>query len=315
MDSQIKVLILGAGGFVGTAFRQALQRNFGSRATVLATSRRPSGDTKPLDIGDTEGVLDMIGAFEPTHIVNLAGIASPMVARQNPDLAREIHALAPQRMARRLATMHPDCWLLHISTGMVYGRSALSGDPINEDANLDPLDVYGASKAEGDRALVAMAQEGLKAMVLRPFNHTGPSQTADYVIPAFAAQIAAIEAGMQQPVIHVGNLDTVRDFLHVDDVAQAYCGLIAQSGQITSGTVFNLASGHGLRIKNALDYFTERCRKPVTVVPDPARQRASDLPVIIGDASRLRARIGWAPRYGVSDMLDDVLTAQRARWA
>ena len=114
----------------------------------------------------------------------------------------------------------PDCWLLNAGSGLVYGESAKPGLPLDESALLAPIDEYAVTKAAADLALGALARRGLKCIRFRPFNHTGAGQAGAFVIPAFAMQIAQIEAGLAEPVIHVGNLDAERDFLDVRDVVE-----------------------------------------------------------------------------------------------
>ena len=114
-----------------------------------------------------------------------------------------------------------------------------------------------------------MAREGLNAIRVRPFNHTGPGQTERFVIPAFAAQIARIEAGIHEAVIRVGNLDARRDFLDVRDVADAYLSLALSSLSFEPGLVLNLASGTGRRIGDILDEFVSLASVKIRVETDP----------------------------------------------
>ena len=166
-----------------------------------------------------------------------------------------------------------------------------------------PVDDYGVTKAAADLALGALVRRGLKVVRLRPFNHTGAGQTEFFVIPAFAMQIAQIEAGLLEPVLRVGNLDAERDFLDVRDVANAYALTVQHTDDFQSGVILNIASGIPCRIGDMLQTLLAQSRISVTVEHDPARMRASDLPRIIGDAARAREALGWSPEYRLDDTL------------
>jgi len=308
-----RILVLGAGGFVGGHLRADLERRFGGAARLVLTTRDPSPGCLSLDLTDAEAVRDMLRHEKPTHVVNLAGIAAPVEARRKPALAWAVHATAPEQLGRLILEEVPDCWLLHVGSGLVYGQAAANGTPVDETTLLDPMDPYGVTKAAGDLALGALARDGLNCLRLRPFNHTGPGQTGDFAVPAFAEQIARIEAGRQEPVLRVGNLSAVRDFLDVRDVAAAYGLLIAQSDRMQTGAIFNIASGRGTRMDTILDTLVAMSRASVTVEPDPARQRPSDLPAIVGDAGALAQATGWAPAYGLEATLAETLEFFRER--
>ena len=128
-------------------------------------------------------------------------------------------------------------------------------------------------------------------MRVRPFNHTGPGQPPDFVAPSFARQIAEIARGRSAPRIAVGNLDSVRDFLDVDDVVDAYLRLLDPRRPCGA---YNVASGVGRRIGELLDTLIELAGARCEVEVDPERVRPTDHAV--GDASRLRAATGWEPR-------------------
>jgi GDP-4-dehydro-6-deoxy-D-mannose reductase len=188
---------------------------------------------------------------------------------------------------------------------------APSDTPLDEDVRLAPASPYALSKlAQEALALRAVTEDGLAVIVARAFNHTGPRQGDGFVAPAFARQIARIERGVVEPVLRVGNLDARRDLTDVRDVVRAYA-LLAQRG--VPGTVYNVASGVARPVQWVLDELVARARVPVRVEPDPARLRPSDLPVLVGDASRLRTATGWVPEVDPARMLDDLLDYWRAQ--
>lgn len=318
MGGQTRVLITGAGGFVGPHLIDALRRICGRDVTVLATAKNGRvlselDRLESLDICDIEATAEAISGWRPTHVVNLAGIAAPAAAGADPQAAWEVHLRGSRNLARAILSAAPHCWLLHVGSGLVYGASAKSGLPVNEDTVLAPIDEYAASKAAADIALGAMVWRGLKCVRFRPFNHTGRGQTEAFVIPAFAMQIARIEAGLGPPLVRVGNLDAQRDMLDVADVAEAYALAVTASNSLVSGEIFNVASGRPQRISDILNQLLSFSSQAITIQRDPARDRPSDLPSIVGDAKRIRAKLGWVPRHAFQETLGRVMDDCRAR--
>jgi GDP-4-dehydro-6-deoxy-D-mannose reductase len=308
------ILVLGGGGFVGTHLRAALVAQLGQDMRIVNTTRSPGDtDTLALDIRDTEAVRVIVKRERPTHIINLVGIAAPAEAGRNPALAWELHALAPDRLGRMLLQEAPECWLFHVSSGLIYGRTALDGHPVDERARLDPMDTYALTKTAGDLAMGVLAGQGLKCLRLRPFNHTGPGQTEDFVVPAFSAQIARIKAGQQPPVMQVGNLDAERDFLDVRDVVAAYTALIVRAADLCSGAIYNISSGRAVSMREILDRLIEMSKLEITVEPDPSRQRPSDLPRIVGCKDALGDDTGWKPAFNLDQTLYETLIYQERR--
>jgi len=143
-------------------------------------------------------------------------------------------------------------------------------------------------------------------VVARPFAHTGPGQDARFVVPSLAQRLKLAQR-TGAPVVKVGNLEPVREFLHVRDVVDAYVRLLAR-GQ--PGEVYNVASGQGLSLEELL--FKLAGLVGVRVIPeaDPDLMRPADIPHLVGDAGKLRALTGWAPRCSLEDTLREVLSAQ-----
>ena len=192
-----------------------------------------------------------------------------------------------------------------------YGLVLPDEVPIKETNPLRPLSPYAVSKVGQDYLAYQYFQSyGLRIVRTRGFNHTGPRRGEVFVSSNFARQVARIEAGLQEPVVRVGNLDAVRDFTDVRDMVRAYW-LAATRGR--PGEVYNVASGHGITVRDLLDRLLAMSRIEVRVEVDPERLRPSDVEVLIGDSSRFRADTGWEPRIPLDQTLRDLLDYWRER--
>ena len=185
--------------------------------------------------------------------------------------------------------------------------------PVSESCPLRPNNPYSASKGAADLLGVQhFLAHGTDVVMARPFNHAGPRQSSTYVLGALARQVAEVEAGIK-PAVEVGNLEVVRDFTDVRDVVRAY-RLLASKGD--PGEIYNLGSGRGTRLADALETLRGLAGAPIEVRVDPARVRPVDQPLLVADASKLRAATGWEPRFSIeatlADMLDDWRRAVRA---
>jgi nucleoside-diphosphate-sugar epimerase len=194
-----------------------------------------------------------------------------------------------------------------VSSADAYGVPAAL--PVTEDCPLQPLSAYGASKAAAEVVAAQWARAGLDVVRVRPFNHTGPGQRADFVCPNFARQLVAIASAHQPPRLTVGDLTPVRDFSDVRDVVDAYVA-VADHGR--SGAVYNVCSGVGRSIRSVLDALIAVVGVPVEVVVDATRLRAAEVPVLVGSAAALHAATGWTPRIAWQQTLADLIAAARA---
>lgn len=293
-----RILVTGASGFVGSHLCPALGRRW-PNATITAGTA---------DITDHAAVTAMIAAANPDAVVHLAGIAAVPAARAAPDHAYAVNLGGTLAIARAILACAPDCVMIHAGSAECYGASFRAGLALDETAALAPLNTYAATKAAADLALGAMAAESdLRVIRFRPFNHTGPGQSTAFALPAFAAQITAIKAGRQPPIIKVGNLNAARDFLDVRDVVTAYALAIERAEHIPTGTLFNLASGTTRRIGDILDAMIAASGLAITVEIDPARLRPVDIPVAAGDANAARRLLDWTPQIAFDDTLRALL--------
>jgi len=309
----MRVLVTGAAGFVGRHMLRAFADTL-PQARVIATALGEQSGFLKLDVTDASATDALIAREHPDVCVHLAGITAVPIARRDPQRAWTVNLDGTLHLARAIVAHAPKAVLLFVSSADVYGGSFRSGVPLDETASPDPLNTYAATKAAADLALGAMAAEhGLRCIRVRAFNHIGPGQAPDFALPAFARQVALIEAGRQPPVLRTGDLSPRRDFLDVRDVCRAYSLCLEHAEDLPPGTVLNLASGISRQVGDALNELLALARVPVSMEPDPALMRPSDVKSAIGDASLARKLLGWAPRIPWEQTLQDVLDDWRHR--
>lgn len=306
------VLVTGAAGFAGSHLLEHLAAN--GVPAVGWTRRPPPPDLAHLaqwqrvDLLDRMQVRAAVATLQPARVYHCAGV--PHVAGSWGHAATSLagNVLATHHLfdALRRAGVHARVLLPGSAT--VYAPSDV---PITEDGGtLAPASPYALSKlAQEQLGQRAGFEDGLDIVMTRSFNHTGPRQTAAFVAPSMARQIALIERGALEPTIRVGNLAARRDLTDVRDVVRAYALLMDRG---TPGAIYNVGSGHGRTIQSVLDALVARARVPVRIDVDPSRLRVQDTPALVADTSRLRNATGWEPQIPFDRMLDDLLDHWRA---
>jgi GDP-4-dehydro-6-deoxy-D-mannose reductase len=297
------VLVTGASGFVGGHLLSALRDRFPSVA-VVGTSLAGGSRLCSLDVTDAEAVRMLVGRVRPDACVHLAALASVDQSFSAPRAVWEVNLCGTLNVADALLDLVPECRLVHASSGDIYGLSFRDGEPVGEDTPLSPASPYAVTKAAADLALGEMALRGLRVIRLRLFNHTGPGQTERYVVPRFAAQVARIAEGVQEPVIYSGALDRWRDFLDVRDVVDAY---LAAVGSPTDGLCVNVCSGVARCVGDILATLIEMAQIKADVIEHVSQARRTDIRTAVGSPLRAAATLGWRPRREWSETLRDLL--------
>jgi GDP-4-dehydro-6-deoxy-D-mannose reductase len=315
MASFERILLTGGSGFVGSYLREGLAQDYPAahRAVLVRPGETcdASGWTPvTADLLDERAIDAAIAEIRPDLVVHLAGQASIGQALAAAEQTWRVNFQGSFALGSALARHSPGATMLFASSATVYGDSFRSG-VVDETAPLWPLDCYARSKAAAEAALADLLPAESRLVIVRPVNHSGPGQnSAHFVLPSFAAQIAAIEAGRKEPCLHVGNLSRSRDFLDVRDVVDAYLGLIRSARNFSDRVnIFNVGSGEPHSIRTLLNKFHAHSHIDFAEQVDDKllRPSSSEIPSVSCDASRLRAAIGWRPRYSIDDLLQSLL--------
>lgn len=293
----VRVFVTGARGFVGRWLVPRLERE---GATVLAVDRE-------LEVSQAAGVAEAIAQARPDAVVHLAAQSSVTAAAADPAEAYRVNYLGTRAVLEAARIHAPGARVLLVSSAQVYGSAPPGTQPFDERARLRPRSAYDWTKAAGDLLGGAYADRGLDVMRVRPFNHTGPGQGPGFFASAMARQIAEMEAGKAPPVLAVGNLQSVRDFMDVEDVVDAYVRLLQRA--VPRG-VYNVASGRGRTMREVLDLLLARATLAPEIRVDEARFRPTD--VSVGSAAKIEAATGWRPVRALGDTLARLLDSWRA---
>lgn len=312
----LKIVITGGGGFVARYLVESVRETWPDSEIVLwclEPMPRPEAVNRirALDLRDAIAVSAAIAEDAPTHLVHLAAQSHVPTSFNQPELTWQVNVMATLYLLEAVRLQVPQCFVLYVSSSEVYGQSFQHNLPVDETALLQPSSPYAASKAAADLMVRQYARQGLNTLCARPFNHLGAGQSPDFVAPAFARQIAAVEKG-RRPLIRVGNLEALRDFLDVRDVVAAYVLMLQQAGRLPPGEAINVGSGISRSIRSLLDDLMalSSC-STIAVEPDPERMRPSDTPCAVGDCRKAQRLLGWQPQVPWNQTLLAVLQEAR----
>lgn len=312
-----KILITGSTGFVGTHLVPALRRKW-PNAQLLGLGRQAPAvtadgiETRQVDIMDATAVDGCLAEFEPDLIYHLAAQSSVARGLSTAGPTWTVNLSGSLSVALAIAHHVPDATLVFASTSEVYGAAFL-GSPVDEAVAPQPLNDYAKSKLVAEQMFANVLPPSCRLIVTRAFNHTGPGQRDEFVLPSFARQVARIEAGIQAPCLETGNLDVRRDFLDVRDVAAAYVALGAAAAALPRRLLVNISSGSPRLLRDLLVELQNQSRRPFTLEVDPARLRPVDVPLAFAYPCLLRALTDWAPVHAIEETLTDVLNDARQR--
>ncbi len=316
----MKILLTGASGFAGRHLLRVLIEEGGHRVLALSGHTRldspglPRGEGvewRRVDLRSQAEVDQAVANFRPEGVVHLAARTQIVEADQDPGGTLEINAVGTLRLLEALSRRAPDAKVVIASSAAVYGAVAEKDLPAREGATpVRPQGVYGVSKATAEMlAHFFESSAGLSAVVVRPFNVVGPGQTDRFAASSFARQLAAIEMGMQEPRIRVGNLRARRDVTDVRDVARAFRAAL----DLEPSGPYNVCSGRAVGMTELVGLLLRVSGVNASVEVDPNRLRTNEIAVVLGDPSKFSAASGWKRRHVLEETLRDLYEDWRRR--
>lgn len=303
----MKALIIGGAGFVGGYLINELASDgYDVHATCLPSENIKGECTvHTLDIMDKEAVSAVLSAVSPDVVFHLAAQSSVALSWKKPQLTAEINVIGSINVLEAVREAEKKMRLILIGSGEEYGFIREGACPLDENEKLSPGNIYAVTKAcQGMLGEVYARAYKMDIIMVRAFNHSGPAQLPMFVISDFCKQIAEIEKEMRPPEMMVGNLSAMRDFTDVRDVVRAY-RLLAEKG--VCGKTYNVGRGKAVKISYILETAVSMATRPVEVKQDPARMRASDIPLIEPDVSLINADTGWRAEISMEQTVKDTL--------
>jgi GDP-4-dehydro-6-deoxy-D-mannose reductase len=316
----VKCLITGITGFAGSHLAEYLLSRGDCHVHGIMRWRSRMDNVAHLedrihlhvcDIRDALAMNELIGRLRPDRVYHLAAQSYVPMSWVAPSETLTTNIIGQTNLFEAVRTTGCASRIQIACSSEEYGLVLPNETPIKETNPLRPLSPYGVSKVAQDLMGYQYHQSyGMHIVRTRGFNHTGPRRGDVFVTSNFARQIAVIEKGRKSPVIHVGNLEAVRDFTDVRDTVVGYY-LALEKG--VPGEVYNVATGRGWRIREMLDTLLSLSTVNIRTEPDPARMRPSDVELLVGDATKLRDASGWQPKFEFRQTMKDLLDYWRAR--
>lgn len=280
------ILVTGASGFTGQHFIRH------ARALGLAVHALES------NLSDSLGLLREISEVQPTHVLHLAGIS--FVGHQNDPAFYEVNLFGTLRLLEAIDQLErPVQRVVLASTANVFGVG--SGDPISEIATPAPINHYGMSKLAMEHMARARFRD-MNLVFVRPFNYTGPGQSANFLIPKLVSHFKR-----RAPFIELGNLDVAREFNDIRMVVEVYLQFL--TARLDFDT-YHLCSGRPYALQEVIDALESLTNYRIDVRTQPSLSRGQEIPLLCGHPERLQAAITQIPEFSLKETLRSMLEAE-----
>jgi GDP-4-dehydro-6-deoxy-D-mannose reductase len=316
----LRALITGISGFVGSHLAEFLLAH--TDWQVAGTVYGPVNNVEhlkdrlalfPVELSQGTVVSSVFKETRPDFVFHLAAQPISALSRRDPWFTLENNIRVQLNVLEAIAGAGLRSRVLVVGSSEEYGQVTPDQLPIGEDAPLRPTTPYAVSKIAQDYlGLQYYLSHGVAAVRVRPFNHIGPRQSKGFVGADFASQIAEMEVGLRSPEVVVGALDVSRDFSDVRDIVRGYYLALTQG---EPGEVYNLGSEREHTVRALLETLISLAKPDVHIVSDPERMRPSDVPRIVADCRKLRARTGWRAEIPFEQSLRDLLDYWREQVA
>jgi len=327
--SSKRALITGVTGMVGSHLADHLLGATGWDVIGVCRWRSPLDNVEHLldranrgdrvrflygDLTDMASLLGVLSESRPDYIFHLAAQSYPTTSFTSPLATLDVNILGTARLLESIRSVPGLDPVIHIcSSSEVFGRVSRDKLPIDENCSFHPASPYAISKAGTDLLGRFYAEAyGCKALVTRMFTHTGPRRGDVFAESSFAKQIAMIEAGLIEPVLNTGNLDSLRTWSDVRDAVRAYRLLVTVDP--VPGEVYNIGGTFSCSVGEMLEHLLSLSdHKGIRVQTDPERLRPLDADLQVPDCSKFKAHTGWEPEISFQQTMADLLDYWRMR--
>jgi GDP-4-dehydro-6-deoxy-D-mannose reductase len=312
-----KVLVTGSRGFAG---RHTCRLLTTSGYEVIGLTRVTNLDdvdpwiTETVDLMDSKAMHKIVDKYRPDFIIHLAAQTKNWFTDQEGLFKTNLNGT--MNLYNQMVRIAQDDMykpkILYVSSSEIYGNTD-TPHSIDEGAVLRPTNLYAASKASADLVSYSYATSmGLNVVIARPFTHTGPHQSEGFFVSDMASQIIKIEQSeSRKGIVKVGNLNSMRDYTDVRDIARAYQAILELD--TNPGDIFNICSGKGVVVGDILAMLIKLSPANIDIEIDSSRYRPADIPTFVGNNHRLTEATGWATKYTLERTLHDTLESFRSK--
>jgi len=298
------VLVTGSSGFAGRNLCNLLSQ-MGSRVRCFVRSNNDFSVTEPgasLAVGDVQDYQSVLDALKRVDVAfHLAAITLIPETRAKTFNTFATNALGTLNflMAAKAQDVPK---LVYVSTCHVYGKQERL--PITEDAAPKPIDIYSASKLSGESLALSFAEmHGMDISISRAFNHYGPYQRPDFLVPSIILRLLKGEK------LAMGNPSPTRDFSYVEDIVRGYA-LLAEKGR--SSEIYHFSSGQEKSVQEIVGTIMRISGVKSEVHWNPEARRV-DIPRSVGDYSKAKGELGWTPRVDFEDGMKKTVAWYRSQ--
>jgi len=314
----IKVFITGASGFVGKHLIHALRAEGKTKFDIYGTCfpEEPSLNEKNLfhlNIRSSKNLSKLINDIKPDWVFHLAAVSGVRRSWEKRRETLETNIIGTFNILESIRIFSPKSKMLFVSSSEVYDFNQGDKQKVTEKSPLKISNPYAYSKVAGEKLCEFYAEvEKLDVIIARPFPHTGPGQTEDFVCSDWAKQIAEIESRKKPAIIQVGNLDVISDYCDVRDVVKAYILLLKKGRR---GEIYNICSGKAISLRKILKILIEESpmKNNIKIEKDQTKLRKVDMPVRLGSNKKIKDKVGWKPEISINCSLKDLLEYWRLR--
>ena len=297
----MQILVAGASGFVGTILSAELEK----RGHKVFRADKANAEYL-FDLKDRSSMENLLKSTSPDAVIFLAGISNVATAWEYPAETFAINTTGALTFFESCLAINSKAKFIFAGSAGEYGRACTGGKPFHENDCCNPDNPYAVSKSSAAQTMKMLAaKHGTQFIHLRLANHYGPGQQKGFAAADFASQIAEKKQNSDNSEIKVGNLETQKDFLYIDDVIEAYIKII-ETPHLQHNT-YNIGTGNPVPVRRILEILLDCSGITSKITVDPKKLRNADTGVMSLDITRIKNELNWSPRTSLEDGLKKTL--------